>query len=264
MAANSDELIHLRHCLFDYYRAGHSRHQATIEMQRQFGQEVPHRNWITKWWRHFENGETSLADKPRSGRPTTIDSHPVLQALENQPTSSLRSLERTTGVSRCTVSRILHNSGKVPRKPQVIPHDLTFGQKKQRVDTCVANLDHPHRSKLLNSLICQDGKWVYYSNPVHNPVWDVDAPPPTRAKREIHSKKLLLSFWFSRHGIVHYNLLPENTTVTSDTVTAELQVVKRKALLVSPNLARPTLLWDHARPHKAKATQAVLNTLGMD
>lgn len=254
---------HMRKCLLDYHRSGRSRREVTVLLQQQFGDKVPTSKWITKWWKRFDEENYDLEDQQRSGRPRVAKRRPVLRALENQPNSSLRVLKRKTGTSHETVRRILREAGKVPKKPKIVPAELTTAQKKQRVDTCETNLAHRKMRTLLNSLICQDEKYIYYSNPAHNPLWvDFDAPPPTRAKRNSHCKKVLLSFWFSRHGVVHYELLPENTTVTAQVLTAELHEVKRKAALLSKKLNFPCLLWDNARPHKSSTTRAVLETLG--
>lgn len=234
-------------------------------MHEQFGENTPSPAWMSKWWDRFEQGDENIEDQSRSGRPTSVDSAAVLQALKDKPDSSLRDIKKTTGVPIVTDSRILHSHGLVPKKPRVIPHELTSEQKKQRVDTCASNLDNYNMKSLRLKLICQDEKWMHFSNPAHNPIWvGVDDPPPTRAKREIHGKKVLMSFWFSIYGVVHYEVLPDNTTVNSKIVSAELKKVKEKAPLLSRHLKIPTILWDNAKPHKSKMTQAALDRLGFN
>ncbi|XGW34410.1 hypothetical protein V3C99_018354 [Haemonchus contortus] len=68
---------------------------------------------------------------------------------------------------------------------------------------------------------------------------------------------------FSCHGVVHYSILPNNATVTAETLSKELQKAKVKAAALSQKLANPWLLWNSARPHKARDTQAVLDRLGI-
>ena len=64
--------------------------------------------------------------------------------------------------------------------------------------------------------------------------------------------------------IVHYTILPDNATVTAQTLSNELRDVKTKAAVLSQKLANPSLLWDNARPHKAEHTQRVLDRLGIN
>lgn len=258
-----DERIHLRRVLLDYHRSGKSKKEATRAMHVQFGLRTPSRHWFEHWWNLFDNGVFSLDDEPRSGRPTVHNSNVVLDALAKEPTSSAHKLEKTTGVPRTTVRRILHQAGMAPKKPHLVPHQLTAHQQQQRKDICEANLNQPHLTTVLNTLICQDEKWIYYSNPAHNQIWvSAGAPPPTRPKRDIHSKKNMISFWFSKHGVVHWQLIPDNTTINAKTVVQELQVVKTKASILSPRLANPFLLWDNAHPHAAKVTRAALDRIG--
>ena len=80
----------------------------------------------------------------------------------------------------------------------------------------------------------------------------------------LHQWKL----WHRRYAEVRSpshrrSILPNNATVTAETLSKELQEVKVKAAALSQKLANPWLLWDNARPHKARDTQAVLDRLGI-
>lgn len=265
MASKGDDYKHQRRCLLDFFRSGHSKHDSANFMEEQFGDKAPHRNTISKWWARFEAGDESIEDLPRSGRPLEFDPSIALRALQDDPGSSLRDLERTLGGHHETIRRSLKASGMEPKKPTIVPHDLTPQQKKTRVDICSSNLLHPHPRKLLESMLCQDEKWLFYSNPNHNPVWvPFDEPAPTVAKRDVHGRKQLVSFWFSRHGPVHCELLPINSTITADSLSSELETVVRKAAQLNENLKNPVLLWDNARPHKAKHTRETLERLSIE
>nr|CDJ87124.1 transposase [Haemonchus contortus] len=120
---------------------------------------------------------------PRSGRPPTVDRQGILDALDDEPTSSLRDLSKVTQVPRSTIHKVLIESGKVSKRRRVVPHDLTPAQARKRVEVCPDNLRVRGLRKILDSLIYQVEKWVYYSNPANKPVWvDFDALPPSREK----------------------------------------------------------------------------------
>ncbi|KAK6739317.1 hypothetical protein RB195_021013 [Necator americanus] len=55
-------------------------------------------------------------------------------------------------------------------------------------------------------------------------------------KGEIHEKKVMLSVWWGVHGIYRYELLPDNTTVTSEVYCAQLQRLANKIRNEHPKL----------------------------
>ncbi|VDO34998.1 unnamed protein product [Haemonchus placei] len=60
-------------------------------MRQQFGDITPSKNLMSKWWTRFTNGNYGTEDMPRS--PTTVDRQGILDALDDEPTSSLRDLK---------------------------------------------------------------------------------------------------------------------------------------------------------------------------
>lgn len=256
---------HIRRMILDHYRAGHTQAEAHQGMAELLGPNAPSHFMVSKWYHRFEEEGESIADHARSGRPQTIDRAPVLSALASQPEATVRMLEHTTGVNYRTVDRILNEAGKTPKKPQVVPHVLTEAEKKKRVEVCMSNLALPHPRTFLHSMIAQDEKYVYFSNPATTHVWvDYDAPAPPRARRDPHCRKVLLSFWFSFHGVVYWHILPEGTMATSETISEELDEVIHQFAVLAPGAPKITLLWDNARPHKSHVTQIKLDSLGVE
>ncbi|KAK6763830.1 hypothetical protein RB195_024237 [Necator americanus] len=71
-------------------------------------------------------------------------------------------------------------------------------------------------------------------------------------KGEIHEKKVMLSVWWGVHGIYRFELLPDNTTVTAEVYSAQLQRLADKIRKEHPKLDNVRLL--HDNPHIAKKT----------
>ena len=56
-----------------------------------------------RWFSRFNSDDLTLEDKPRSGRPPVLDDEDLRQALEDEPSSSIRELAEELGVSHMTV-----------------------------------------------------------------------------------------------------------------------------------------------------------------
>ncbi|VDL73200.1 unnamed protein product [Nippostrongylus brasiliensis] len=133
---------------YAHYQFITQRRQEEKLMQNQFGKEVPYRNRMTKWWTRFSRGGFNLEDNSRSGLPSSADDDKILCALERDPRSSLRSVEKATGALRVIVRRVLHQGEKVARRPRTVPHDLTQEQRRLRDNICASNLARMHWRKL--------------------------------------------------------------------------------------------------------------------
>ncbi|KAK6763832.1 hypothetical protein RB195_024239 [Necator americanus] len=82
--------------------------------------------------------------------------------------------------------------------------------------------------------------------------------PDPFVKGEIHEKKVMLSVWWGVHGIYRFELLPDNTTVTAEVYSAQLQRLADKIRKEHPKLDNVRLL--HDNPHIAKKTSIPENS----
>jgi histone-lysine N-methyltransferase SETMAR len=227
------------------------------------GPHAPSKSTVYEWFNRFADEDFELTDKPRSGRPPTADHDAVLHALEDNPDYSVRKLSAATGVPYSTVRRSLHEAGKVPKKPTLVPHELTHQQMNTRVEIATLNLHQARSPYFLKSIIAQDEKWVSYENPTASAVWvDAADEPPSCPKRDLHCKKELLSFWFCSSGPIFWEVIPHGMTVNANVICTELEEVAHRLRSVCPGHRDRILLFDNARPHKARLTQAKLESLG--
>ena len=78
-------------------------------------------------------------------------------------------------------------------------------------------------------------------------------------KLDLHSKKVMLSVWWSVRGIIQWEILPDGCTITADLYCQQLNRVAAK---LKGKQDRIYFLHDNARPHVAKSTRQKLLSLG--
>jgi len=82
---------------------------------------------------------------------------------------------------------------------------------------CTSLFSRYKKKQFLYQIITGDEKWIYYDNPKRKRSWvDLDQPSKSIPKRNIHGSKVLLCIWWDMKGIVHYELLKPNETITAE------------------------------------------------
>ena len=109
------------------------------------GADTIQRNTAAIWFKCFNDGDTSLADKDRSGRPPVVDDAALLRALKNQPNASNPDLSHLLGHSKSTINLHLKQLGYVAKRPRIESHELTEAQAQRRVNICNQLLRKPLR-----------------------------------------------------------------------------------------------------------------------
>lgn len=108
-----------------------------------------------------------------------------------------------------------------------------------------------------------DEKWIYYDNPKRRKSW-VGSGQPSTSKRNIHGSKVLLSIWWDMKGVVYYELLKPNQTVTAERYQQLIDLnraLKQKRSIIAQRKRKVILLHGNARPHVAKAVKDTLSAL---
>jgi transposase len=104
----TDEKYEIRVLLRHYWKKGLSSRDAAAEICNVEGEGMVKKTAAAKWFKRFNNGETSLADLPRSGRPSTVNNEALRELVEQQPQTSTRRLSAELGPSKSTIDRHLH------------------------------------------------------------------------------------------------------------------------------------------------------------
>ncbi|GBP66273.1 Mariner Mos1 transposase [Eumeta japonica] len=122
--------------------------------------------------------------------------------------------------------------------------------------------------ELATSLVVDLSK-IHYDNPKRRKSWVKPGQPSTSvAKQNIHGSKLLLCIWWDQRGVIYYELLKPNETITGDRYRLQLirlsRALKEKRSEYSKTHDKVILLHDNARPHVAKPVKTYLGTLKWD
>lgn len=162
----------------------------------------------------------------------------------------------------------LHQIGKVWKLGVWVPHVLSVQTIMQRVSIASTLLTRHKRELFLNRIVTGDEKWVLYVNVRRGGQWlgsgQQAIPTP---KPNIHQKKIMLSIWWDMNGVVHWELLEPNLTITSDLYCAQMNRLSEALKKSRPSLVNRKgviLHHDNARPHVAKNTMQKLNELGWE
>lgn len=98
---------------------------------------------VFEWFSRFKNGDMSIDDKPRSGRPSTARTHEnveKIRAIINEDRRrTIDEIVELSGVSWSSLQRILTEDLGMKRvAAKFVPRLLTAEQKQGRVEACCA------------------------------------------------------------------------------------------------------------------------------
>ena len=122
---------------------GRSKSLAARKICKVEEEEIVSVRTAQKWFKKFSEGHTDLRDEPRSGCPMTVNTEAIRAAVEANPSTSTRRLSAELDIPQTSVVRHLKAIGKVNRRCQEVPHDLTENQTQNRVDICRKLLRNP-------------------------------------------------------------------------------------------------------------------------
>lgn len=160
------------------------------------------------------------------------------------------------GCSQYTICYHLKQLGFVSKLGALVPHELSKSQRQNRVEVCEKLLTFKRTFEWLDNLVTGDEKWVLYVNHTSKRSWvPSDQVPEPTAKPELHPKKVMLCVWWDVHGVVYWELLPTNTTVTANVYCAQLQRLRAALDKTRPRSGQYYFLHDNAKPHVAKVTK---------
>jgi histone-lysine N-methyltransferase SETMAR len=107
------DLTHIRHCLIFLFDKGFNAKQATNEVHSIYGNGSTNYTTVKEWFSRFREGNRSVNDRPRSGRPTVIDDEVLKNAIEQNGKMTIEQLADQFDVSFGTIQGHLRKLGKV-------------------------------------------------------------------------------------------------------------------------------------------------------
>lgn len=189
------------------------------------GDAAPTYPTVAKWAQRFRSGRESMADDPRSGRPSTaitqVNVASIRSLVNEENRLTIDEMTSLSGLSHGTIHTILHDFlGLRKICARWVPHVLTSAQKALRVETA-SSLLRKFRAwgeNSLHDIATGDETWMHLFEPprkAQNMAWvGTSDSRPTVAKRERSSVKVLYTFFFTKEGILVQIPTPVGTSVT--------------------------------------------------
>ena len=267
MSDQIPDKTHIRHCMLYEFNRGSNATVAVKNICEVYGQVIS-QTQCQRWFNRFREGDTSLQDHPKSGRPVELDNDVLKTIVESNPRQTIEELAEVLDCGWSTVQEHLNQIGKVNRAGVWTPHELTEANKALRSTICNSLVIKQEKEPFLNRIVTGDEKWVLYENPKRKNQWlsPGQKPIPT-PKPGLHPRKALLCVWWDCIGIIHFEVLEMGQTVTSDIYCQQLDRLQQALITKRPSLVNRkgvVLLHDNARPHTARLTQQKIRSLGWD
>jgi len=126
---------------------GKTSGETVVMLETAYKEAALRKTQVYEWFPRFRNGELSLADQPRSGRPSTsrTDENIVIirELILEDRRRTIDQLVDLSGVSWSSCQRNLSEELQMKRvAPKFVPHVLTADQKQSRVDACRELKEH--------------------------------------------------------------------------------------------------------------------------
>ena len=99
----------------------------------------------------------------------------------------------------------LHQINKVKKLDRRVRQELYGHQMKKRFDACVSLLSRNKGEPFMHRIVTCDEKWILHDNCIRSARWlDKDEVPKHSSKLNIYQKKLTVTTWWCRHGLIHH------------------------------------------------------------
>ncbi|UYV79179.1 K02A2.6-like [Cordylochernes scorpioides] len=162
--------------------------------------------------------------------------------------------------SNVSLSKVKEVMGMVQKQGNWVPYELKPGNIERRICTCELLLKRQNRKGFLHRIVTGDEKWIHYDNPKRRKSWNKPGHASTStAKPNIHGKKLMLCIWWDQLGVIYYELLQPNETITGERYQQQLMRLSRALKIKRPLYAKrhDKVIYQHdnARPHVAKLSR---------
>jgi histone-lysine N-methyltransferase SETMAR len=213
-------LEHQRYYTFVSWKNGRTAIQIHDELVNAEGEEALSLRTIRRWISAFKNGDESISDKTRSGRPceavTPGNIAKVEELVSEDPHISTSELANQVGISCERIGHILHNELNLHKVcSKWIPHRLSEENKKKRVELSKELLDILNKG--YRNIITGDETWIYFftvSSKEANKTWVKKGENRSQITRTAqNSQKRMFCIFYSVDGVIARIVVKKGQTV---------------------------------------------------
>lgn len=249
--------------LFDLKKTAAEAHRMLSET---YGVQAPSQRSCRFWFERFKSGDFNLQDKERPGQPKKFEDDGLQALLDENPTHTQKELAIELNVSQQTISTRLHAMGKIRKLGKWVPQQLLEHQIKARLTACKKYLDEHKGNNFLYRIVTCDEKWIYFDNLKRKAEsGDPSQPSSSQLKRNIQSQRVKLCFWWDQRGVVYYELLNPNGTVTDDRYQRQLDNLVDALIATRPLIAKNVMFHgNNTKPHISYICRNKIDELGWD
>ncbi|XP_054158710.1 histone-lysine N-methyltransferase SETMAR-like [Oppia nitens] len=257
--------IRVRYAMEYEYRRGTNPTMAASNINDAYPEAVSVRT-CQQWWKRWKEEGVVVEDKERSGRPSKIDNEMLTDLIEMNPKFSGEEIGEILEVDSSTVTRHLAAIGKRYVSSVWVPHDLTPQQKANRVKTCQELLSRQNTEGFIKWMVTGDEKLIYYNNASKKGEWrSTDQRPIGTPRPDFRQQKVMLSVWWDKTGIIHWELLEIGATISADLYCQQLTRLRDKLIEKRYSMVNKwgvNFQQDNAPSHTAKTTKNLLKQFG--
>ena len=258
MECQVEKNVHFRHLLFAFNQ-GSKAAKAARGICAVYGENAIPERTACYWYAKFKNGNFDLKDTPRSGRPAELDEGRLNQLVHENSHQTTRELAEKMECFHTAIEKHLHSMGKVQKCGAWVPHVLSDNNKNHQATTSAGLLarhrsTHGHKQQFLFAIVTGDEKWCLYINMKQRKEWLSSCKQATpRVKQDLHPRKTMLCVWWDWEGIIHFELLERNQTVTAELYVQQMERLKLAIQEKRPNQQHVLLLHDKRKPFRTMA-----------
>ena len=166
-------------------------------------------------------------------------------------------------------SNLVKTMGMVQKQGYWVPHEIKPKDVEPHFFTFNKLLQRQNGKDFLHQIVTGDEKWIDYDNAKRRKSWAKPGHASTStAKSNIHCMKLMLCIWWNQLGVVYYELLQPNETITAERYQQKLmplsQVLKFKRPQYAKRHDKVIFQHDNAQLHVAKVVKETLEALNWD
>lgn len=266
MATFEPSKQHLREVLIFLFNLNKNASQARELLVEAYPNSKIEVRTCQNWFKRFREGDFSVEDKERPGQVKKFEDAD-LEALLNEDSSQTQNeLAMRLGRSQQAISHRLNELGMIRKVGNWVPYELKPRDVERRFFACEQLLQRQKRKGFLHRIVTGDEKWVRYDNPKRRATYGYPGhASSSTARPNIHGAKVMLCIWWDQQGVVYYELLQPNETITGDVYRRQLMRLSRALREKRPQFEqrhdKVILQHDNARPHVATAVKTYLETL---